>query len=276
MTVRVAPCTWPVLGCGESDALDCSAFTTLSATMQTAVESAAVEYLWRWTGRRFGLCDVTVRPCRTNCNDWNSTFWGRDYPGWIPQVGGFIPAMIRGQWYNLGCGTCGDVCSCSVMSSLVLPGPVASVSEVIIDGVVVDPTAYRVDNAKYLIRTDGGLWPVCQDMAAPSGSDGTWSVTYQYGIPVPYGGQLAAGVLACELAKAFCNDSSCALPQRLRTVTRQGVTVAVIDSFDDIDKGHTGIWAIDSWMSSVTRSPQPMGIRSPDYKGPRVRRTTWP
>ena len=276
MSVRVAPCDWPLLGCGENAALDCSKLLSLDEPTRAAIESAATEYLWRWTGRRFGLCSVTVRPCRADCFNFDSTFWGRSYPGWIPRVGSWTPALIGGRWFNLGCGSCGDTCSCSAMASLVLPGPVSSVSEVIINGEVLNPSAYRVDNIRNLVRQDGGWWPVCQDMAAPSGSDNTWSVTYQYGIPVPYGGQLAAGVLACELAKAICNDNTCALPARLRSITRQGVTVAVIDSFDDINEGHTGIWAIDSWVASMNHAPKPMGIRSPDYRGPRTRRTTWP
>src|SRR3546814_4772015 len=50
---------------------------------------------------------------------------------------------------------------------------------------------------------------------------------------------ISAGRLANELAKAACNDKSCGLPQRVQSITRQGVTVAVLDSFDDIDTGHT-------------------------------------
>jgi hypothetical protein len=114
-------------------------------------------------------------------------------------------------------------------------------------------------------------------MDAPLGSENTWSVTYQQGKPVPVGGQIAAGLLACELAKAACGDKSCGLPQRVQSITRQGVTVAVLDAFDDIDTGHTGIWLIDSWVASVTKRPRRWRVLSPDRRQPTVGRVqTWP
>jgi hypothetical protein len=145
-----------------------------------------------------------------------------------------------------------------------------------IDGEVLDPSAYRVDNGRLLVRQDGGRWPTCQDMGAALGEDDTWGITYDKGYPVPAGGQIAAGLLANELAKAACNDRSCGLPQRVQTVTRQGVTIAVLDAFDDIDEGHTGIWLIDSWVASVVRRPRRMRVLSPDRMPPRYRQQTWP
>ena len=109
-------------------------------------------------------------------------------------------------------------------------------------------------------------------MALPTTAPGTFSIAYDYGREVPIGGQLAAGVLACELAKAACRDSSCALPQRIQSITRQGVTVAVLDAFDDIDSGHTGIWLIDSWVSSIVKPLRPGRICSPDVPRPKWRR----
>ena len=38
---------------------------------------------------------------------------------------------------------------------------VGSVTEVTIDGVLVPPSVYRVDNSTQLVRTDGGSWPSC-------------------------------------------------------------------------------------------------------------------
>lgn len=276
MSVRVAPCTWQVDYCTDAvTGTGCDALDSLSEERRDLIEDTAVEFLWNWTGKRYGLCEITVRPCRVDCAGFPSTYWGGYGPHTDGRYGFYTPVLVQGSWYNLGCGRCGDNCSCSTMDALLLPGPVDSIDSVIIDGTPLDPAGYRVDNSRYLVRQGGELWPVCQDMAAPSGTDGTWSVTYQRGIPVPAGGQVAAGVLACELAKAACEDSSCALPKRIQTFTRQGVSIAMLDSFDDLDQGHTGIWAIDSWVTSVTKSPRPYRVASPDYKGPRQRRTTW-
>src|SRR3546814_17185264 len=92
----------------------------------------------------------------------------------------------------------------------------------------------------YTTLSRSGRWPTCQNMNLADGAEDTWSVTYVKGYAVPKGGQVAAGMLAVELAKAACNDKTCGLPRRVQSVTRQGVTVAVLDAFDDIDEGQIG------------------------------------
>lgn len=262
MSIPTAPCAWPVdyCGCSVPDAYD-----ALEPEVKATYEGMATEYLWRWTGRVLGLCEVTVRPCRQNCSTVDShgivlsSSWG--------------PVIINGQWWNIGCGRCGNTCGCgSAAPALVLPGPVDSITEVLIDGVVIDPTTYRVDNHRLLIREETWGWPLCQDMNLPLGEPNTWAITYQRGVAVPTGGQIAAGVLAVELWKAACRDPSCALPSRVQSITRQGVTIAVLDSFDDVDQGHTGIWLIDSWVASVTKAPARARVYSPDVR-PRFRVT---
>lgn len=274
MDYDILPCDWPVdysaCGGGLPEPL-----ASLPASGVATFEEMAATYLWDWTGRKYGQCEVTLRPCRQECWEGRSTFWGGSggpLRGGLP----FTPALIRGQWYNLGCGTCGDACGCGSTQALRLPGPIASVGEVQIDGTVLDPAAYRVDNGRFLVRQDGALWPTCQDMNLMLGQPDTWGVTYTKGYAVPKGGQVAAGLLANELAKAACNDKTCGLPRRVQSITRQGVTVAVLDAFDDIDEGHTGIWLIDSWVASVVRRPRRMRVLSPDRRPPRYRQTTWP
>jgi hypothetical protein len=184
--------------------------------------------------------------------------------GWFPLILG------NGGFGFLACGTCGlgDDCSCTSVSSIRLPGPVASVTRIVIDGTVFDPASYRVDGPR-VVRTDGQHWPYCQDMSLNAGAVGTWTIEYQRGLPVPNGGQVAAGVLASELAKAACNDGSCQLPQRLQTITRQGVTMAMLTDFtQSLDQGYTGIWIVDSWISSVTRPHQSALVTSPDFRRP--------
>lgn len=274
MDYDILPCDWPVdysaCGGGLPEPL-----ASLPASGVATFEEMAATYLWDWTGRKYGQCEVTLRPCRQECWEGRSTFWGGSggpLRGGLP----FTPALIRGQWYNLGCGTCGDTCGCGSTQALRLPGPISSVGEVQIDGTVLDPAAYRVDNGRSLVRQDGDLWPTCQDMNLMLGQPDTWGVTYTKGYAVPKGGQVAAGLLANELAKAACNDKTCGLPRRVQSITRQGVTVAVLDAFDDIDEGHTGIWLIDSWVASVVRRPRRMRVLSPDRRPPRYRQTTWP
>ena len=273
------PCDWPLLGCE-----DCTDLTALDPeegegggegpvpVSREDIEAMATAFLWNWTGKRFGLCEVEVRPQRQDC--YGATYRGA--AGTTSSGSGsqpWQPVLLGGEWFNIGCGSCGDRCGCSSVSSIRLPGPVDSIESVTVDGEVLPVDAYRVDNRKILVRQDGGEWPVCNDLGKPPTEPGTWQVVYNQGVPVPRGGQVAAGVLACEFAKAVCQSNDCRLPQRIQTVTREGVTVGVLDPFDGIDLGRTGIWLIDSWVASVTKAPARSTVHSPDRKP--LRRTTY-
>lgn len=255
-------CDWPITytGCGAPDAdpnVPCAPLDTMTPEERAAWEQMAADLLWRWSGGVFGVCDVIVRPCRDDCADapGPSTFWG------------FGPYTRGSMALRTNCNYCGRTnCRCTYEGSttVVLLGPVVEVSEVVIEGVPVPSTAYRVDYGRYLVRTDGQVWPTCQDLNAAPGQPGTWTVAYKRGIPVPIGGSVAAGVLACEFAKAACNDASCQLPKRVQSVTRQGITVALLDNFEDIQDGRTGIWLVDSWVASVSAPRPSVSVRSVD------------
>lgn len=259
------PCEW---GLSYAECTDTAVLNSLWLEVDKAtVETMAVEYLWNWTGRQFGLCEVSIRPCRADCVP-QSTFVGASW----------LPVLIGGQWQNVVCGTCGHRCDCADGStSIRLPGPIATVEEVLVDGAVLPPQSYRVDNKVLLVRLDGQAWPRCQDLTLAASESGTWQVTYTYGTPVPEGGKIAAGLLATEFAKALCNDNTCRLPQRVQSVTRQGVTMAVLDSFEDLSQGRTGIWLVDSWVASVSSAPLGRSqVFSPDVPRHGNRKQTWP
>lgn len=251
----MGPCEWPVVypGCSDGFAPEPLASMPTSGVF----EEMATQYLWNWTGRKYGLCPTTIRPCATDCTAGLSTF------GHLPGNSFTRPVLVGGLWFNVGCQRCGDLCGCGGVAPLSLPGPIYSVESVYDDGVLLSPDSYSVSNRRYLNRTDGLGWAACG-----------LEITYERGVPAPLGGQVAAGVLALELAKASCNDKTCQLPQRVQTVTRQGVTVAMLDAFDDIDTGHTGIWIIDSWVASITKPPARSAVLSPDLPRTRFRRTT--
>lgn len=262
------PCNWPIsyVACAN-----CPTLTGMSVQDKAMVEAMAVDYLWNWTLKAFGVCTVIVRPCRQDCLSV-STYWGS---GPLSGSGPFPnPQLVGGLWTNVSCGFCPDACGCagSHLQTLKLPGPIASVTEVKIDGVVLSPSAYRVDNHHLLVRLDGLPWPKCQDMSLPTTAPGTFEITYERGREVPVGGQTAAGLLACEMAKALCKDSTCALPARLQSITRQGVTMAVLDDFKDLDEGRTGIWLVDSWVASIMRPALASQVYSPDV--PRIKGRT--
>lgn len=226
----------------------------------------AAEVLYALSGRQFGVCEVRSRPCRESC-----------YAPFLRTSGyRWTPVFQGGQWFNMSCGACKGSCSCSQLSEIVLPGPVAEITEVLLDGVAMAEGTYRVDNRNRLVRLDGDTWPLCQNMAAESDEPGTFQVTYGRGRPLPEAGKNALGALANELAKACLNDGTCQLPERVTTIVRQGLTMALLDPMEFLTRNRTGIYAVDLWLTAVNPlgRQRHAGVYSPDVAPPRV--TTWP
>ena len=143
--------------------------------------------------------------------------------------------------------------------------PIVSVTSVEFDGVALDPSAYRVEEARWLVRQDGGLWPCRQDWWRPDGDPGTWSVTFEYGVEPPPEAVTVAAYYACELARSQCG-MDCALPARTQSITRQGVSQVLFDPLDLIADGMVGLPIVDTWVKSVNPKPRRRRARivSPD------------
>lgn len=259
------PCDWPL------DTSCCPEWSTFSPTAQANATAWATEILDALTGRRFAQCALDYRPCGRRCTLAQGYF---TWPVGAPANGGGMPWMVpfidMGVWRNCGC-TGG--CSCSARCEVHFPGPVAAVTEVKVDGLVLDPAAYRLDLHKglpVLVRTDGECWPECQDMALDTTEIGSFVVTYQPGEPVPLSGRLAAGLLACEFAKS-CAGQDCSLPAQLQSLTRNGVQVQVVDPSSLLENGLTGVAMVDLWVRSVNplRKAQRSRVLSSDLVGPR-------
>lgn len=226
---------WPDL-CSEVD----------MARMQYAAD-AAVHVLWGLTGRQFGVCPALVRPCPTPCDD-DILARVPIFPGAAGYAGtpGWFPVWEDGAWRNISCGCVGR-CSRTGMTVVHLPGPVQAVEAVTIAGEDLDPAGWALEG-DYLYRT-GGQWPT-QNLRASLGEPGTWSVTYQRGYPPPAGAAVAVGQLALEFFNA-CSGNKCRLPRRVQTISRQGVSMQMIDPTDLFGAGLTGIDSIDLWIRAV-------------------------
>lgn len=258
-----APLDWPI----DYSAATCDSFESgpVKTEGQTTFEEMAVDLLWNWTGGVFGLIPTEVRPVREENPVKPPTFRGRGPHVAYPTFGAWASLGINDRVYLVTCGVClRTECLCVETTKIALPGPVQSITEVKIDGAVLAPGAYRLEKNRWLVRQDGLAWPNTQDLAKASTEVGTWEVTYVRGIEVPKGGQVAAGLLACELFKAAQADPSCGLPSRVQTVSRQGVTVGIIDSFESLSDGRTGLWVVDAWIASVTAKRTVASVRSVD------------
>ncbi len=129
------------------------------------------------------------------------------------------------------------------------------------DGDIVDSSTYYLADHSTIYGTPNATW-------TPSNVE----VTYTYGSPPPVAGRAAARMLAIELVKLYEGDDTCALPQRVTSVSRQGVTYTVLDSQDFIDDLRTGVYAIDLFLKTVNpdKARARSRVFSPDT--PRARR----
>lgn len=183
-------------------------------TVQNSI-SAASETLYILSGRQYpGLCDVEIRPCGDGCN----------------------------------CNF--DDCGCNRLSRAFIGYDVASIGEVDVAGVVLDPEDYRLESP-YIVRLDGGNWPCCQNMAGQPGDEDTFTVTALVGQAPSRIGIDAARALASELVRSCTPGEACALPERVTSITRQGVSMAILDPLDFLTDGRTGIYAVDLFLSTV-------------------------
>ena len=167
------------------------------------------------------------------------------------------PQWPEGTWY--GSPSQGE---------LVLPGPVKRIIQVKVDGATLVPGQdYVLYNHRRLVRqannpgplSASASWPILQRLDLPDTEAGTWSVTYSWGKPVPSSGVLAALELGIEIAKAVSNpiDPTIRLPQRVTSVSSQGVSAVVQDPINFIERGITGIPVVDLFRTSAN----PGGLR---------------
>lgn len=240
----------------DSDELTCGV-----AGERAAAVDIASDVLFQLSGRQFsGECTATVRPCRQRPGadaHRSSSYWG--------DLG------YQHSWGDCGCSS-QDECGCGTLSQVDLGGyPVASITTVKVDGAIVLGSAYRVDEHRFLVRVDGDGWPCCQDLSEADTEVGTFSVTFKYGVAPPPSGVNAAEKLACSLLTSGSDD--CELPERIQTVTRQGLTQVIIDPQSFLQDGKVGIYEVDLFLAAFNPEGlrQPAAVLSPDFANP-VRR----
>lgn len=234
------------------------------------VIQAASELMYNATGKQYGQCSVTLRPCRRGCSPCDLPF----FDTWSYGYGfAFVPSFNNGVWTNINPCDCQGSCGCTELSEIPLPYPTTWINEVKIDGVILDPATYRVDDHRSLVRLGGLSWPTCQDMTLADTQPNTFSIDVTYGKDVPFLVAQGTAALACELLKA-CVGSSCQLPQRISSMTRQGITVGFLDTMQFLDKGRTGIYLVD--LAINTFNPRRLQKNASVYSidnNPRWRRT---
>lgn len=215
----------------------------------------ASELLWMLTGRIwYGIgCseEVTLRSLPTSApwrGDWiTHSSWG-ECPCWMTS-GSVVDHIAQPRRVKLP------------------RSPVQAITSVTVEGVLLDPTAYRLNHAGVLERTDGGLWQVCA---------GETVIVYTYGEAPPAGGRDAAVTLGVEFARDFHGIAGCRLPSNVTSLTRQEVTTTYADPNEFLEKGLTGLRSVDLWVKAINphNRPQRARVYSPDV--PRTNRRNLP
>lgn len=261
---RTGPCAnW----IADADVFACKPCSSIApadqdAAMAHLAATAASEFLFENTRRRWpGVCEKVVRP---------STRWHErdDRPG---SLWAELPAWTR---WRSNTDPHDDEGYRTIFEVGLIGWPVVGVSAVWVDGVQLPGTSYRVDDFRWLVRTDGEPWPSFQDLALDphvAGNAPTFEVAFTHGTVPPSLGVIAAREFACELYQGL-TGGDCAIPDRVVNMVRQGTTFALI-SPADFDKGKTGVRSVDLFLA--TYNPNRRGRRativSPDVP-PRGRR----
>jgi len=130
-------------------------------------------------------------------------------------------------------------------------------------GAIIDPSKYYLVDHSTIHVAAGTPWTPCNT-----------EITYMYGTPVPVAGKMAALTMATEFAKLWAGDDDCALPQRITSVSRQGVSYTILDNQEFIAELRTGLYAVDLFLKTVNpdNARRKSKVFTPDV--PRARRYT--
>lgn len=248
------------------------------STLLTACQVAS-DILYAASGRRYpGLSSMVVRPTAKpsalTIREWSH------YLQTLSGVGTSIAWATGGGWFGGG-----DATPNSTSIDLGCY-PIRAVNVVKIDGVTIPANEYRIDDFRYLKRclptaasvpTERSGWPQYQNMQLPDSEPGTFSVDFDFGEDPPPGGVTAATTLATEFARMYSGSPN-RLPARIQSISRQGVSFAMLDPMQFMDEGLTGLYDVDLWIRSINPGKQkfPATIWSPDMDTRLRAGTTYP
>lgn len=226
----------------------------------------ASEILYNLTGRQFtGTQNVKVRPQVPCSCGWYGRFGYPSYPSY--------PAYPGYPWNsNYGCGCLPPRIDLGFW-------PVARINSIWYNAEVQPLTDFHIDNYRYLVRNDGLRFPnYPNNLWATKGGDHdnanegyVFEVDLDYGAAVPRLLQRATRELACRLlSECLCpDDKSCKVPDRVNSLSRQGVSINLIDPLDILREGGTGIYAVDLAIKTFnpTKMQSPSFFWAPDMVG---------
>ena len=231
--------------------------------------TVASELLYMLSGRRFtGVASATDRPV-SHPTDLDTRFGH----GGVPS-GYLSSGMASSAWGQSPGGAVSGYGGAKPPSVFLSGYPVIEVTLVKIDGIAIPSNEWYLQDRKQLVRCRPSAgatptarygWPQSQRLDLPDTEMGTFSVAYNFGVPPPKSGVLAATALAAQLVLDSLGQEN-SLPQRITSITRQGVSAAAVDVMDFFSKGLTGIYQIDLFIEAINpgKAKLPPMAWSPD------------
>ncbi len=198
--------------CGDAESLD-------DVTL-TLICGAATEMLYYASGQQFGLRTSSFRPCiQCYCN---------------------LKHRCRCRVPQIDCGNL---------------FPVNNIISVHFNGLSQPVADFHIDAYRYIVRNDGEEFPrenvIWDHATAAQDADGyaPFEIAVGYGYTHPRLADIAVRAMACELTGAFAG-STCALPDRVVSYTRQGVSAQVTSPQDLLNGGSSGVYAVDLFIKT--------------------------
>ena len=116
-----------------------------------------------------------------------------------------------------------------------LPTPNAEVLEVVVDGVTLFASDYRVVDGRWLVRTEGS-WPTSNDLRLDDTEDGTWSLTVRWGEPLRGLAKRACMSLVQEMGAPYVGKQS-PVAGRITSANVQGASYSFESAADALTDG---------------------------------------
>lgn len=183
--------------------------------------------------------------------------------GWT--VYGTCTAIVRPNGSMLEPTTC--------LPAIPLEWPVRTVTEVIEDGVTLDPSEYTIMDDRWLIRLADPTtrinpgWSCGHRLDLPSSDiHSGLTITFTFGTDIPQFAKDAGIELLDEVARG-CGGGACALPSAVKSVTTQGLSMSLDDASDEVSTAMTDQFPKVARFVALTNPnglPLPPSVWSPD------------
>lgn len=144
------------------------------------------------------------------------------------------------------------------LATVPLRGPNTSIVEVVVDGVVLAASEYRLLDGRYLLRVGTKNWPTRNDLELDDTEVGTWSITYSFGRPINEITKRACVQLVCAI---IADEPAVSKMRGVVSASMQGVNVT-LDDQRDASSGLPDVTRfIDLYAADGAR---PSGVWAPD------------